>query len=179
MKKSSRAGFSKKKSVSAIFYFLGSKWALFALFATLRENGSNDFAHFAYLDRSHQYLQLLYWHHGQKKMSRPSRAPFRSKFWGLLGSKFFFWLFSKKKFFFQFFRFFSFWVQNCKKKFFSIVRSGHLRLRIFSKKVKNRNFSNSKPLYRVWVIGSVRYGIICKYKMGRSICKRPQVQKFF
>ena len=28
---------------------------------------------------------------------------------------------------------------------------------------------------RVWVIGSVRYHILCKYKMGRSICKRPQV----
>ena len=56
----STAGFSKKKSVSAIFDFLGSKWPKIKVFATLRENGSNDFAHFAYLDRSHQYLQLLY-----------------------------------------------------------------------------------------------------------------------
>ena len=59
-KKSDRARFSKKKLFLAKKIFLGSKWALFALFATLRENGSNDFAHFAYLDRSHQYLQLLY-----------------------------------------------------------------------------------------------------------------------
>ena len=29
-------------------------------FRTLLENGSNDFTHFAYLDRLDQYLQLLY-----------------------------------------------------------------------------------------------------------------------
>jgi hypothetical protein len=44
----------------AIFDLLGSKWPKIKVFATLRENGSNDFAHFAYLDRSHQYLQLFY-----------------------------------------------------------------------------------------------------------------------
>ena len=56
----STAGFSKKNLILAIFDFLGSKWPQIKVFATLRENGSNDFAHFAYLDRSHQYLQLLY-----------------------------------------------------------------------------------------------------------------------
>ena len=32
---------------------------------------------------------------------------------------------------------------------------------------------------RLWVIGSVWYRILCKCKMGRSICNRPQVQKCF
>ena len=56
----STAGFSKKKSVLAIFDFLGAKWPKIKVFASLRENGTKDFAHFAYLDRSHQYLQLFY-----------------------------------------------------------------------------------------------------------------------
>ena len=55
--------------------------------------------------------------------------------------------FFKKKFFFRFFDFFRFELKNAKKVFFSIVRSGHLRLRIFHKKVENRNFSNSMPLF--------------------------------
>ena len=45
---------------------------------------------------------------------------------------------------------------------------------IMSKLDKNRCF---RPFSRVWVIGSVRYRILCKYKMGRSICKRTQVLK--
>ena len=60
MKMGSRARFSRKNLILAIFEFLGSKYPKIKVFATLRENGSNDFAHFAYLDRSHQYLQLLY-----------------------------------------------------------------------------------------------------------------------
>jgi hypothetical protein len=53
----------------------------------LRENGSNDFAHFAYLDRSHQYLQLFYWHQVLENSSRAFRGHFRSKisvFWTFL-----------------------------------------------------------------------------------------------
>ena len=115
----STAGFSKKKSVLAIFDFLGSKWPKIKVFATLWENGSNDFAHFAYLDRSHQYLQLFYWHQVLEKSSRAFRGHFRSKFW-VFSKK----IFSKieifqKKIFFSFFRFFSFWVEKCKKSFFS------------------------------------------------------------
>ena len=33
------------------------------VFGHLLENGSNDVAHFTYLDRLDQYLQFLYWHH--------------------------------------------------------------------------------------------------------------------
>ena len=60
VKKSDRARFSKKKLFLAKKIILGSKDPKIKVFATLRENGSNDFAHFAYLDRSHQYLQLFY-----------------------------------------------------------------------------------------------------------------------
>ena len=132
MKKCSRARFSKKKSVSAIFDFLGSKHPKIKVFASLRENGTKDFAHFAYLDRSHQYLQLFYWHQLLEKSSRAFRGHFRSKFWGF--SIFFFKnrLFSKKKIFDFFFDFFRFQLKNAKKIFYPIVRSGHLRLRIFS-----------------------------------------------
>ena len=49
------------------------------VFRTLSENGSTDFAHFAYLDRSYQYLQLLYWHQVLKYASwhgfRPLKLP--------------------------------------------------------------------------------------------------------
>ena len=69
-KKSDRARFSKKILFLAIFDFLGSKHPKIKVFATLRENGSNDFAHIAYLDRSHQYLQLFYWHHARENTSR-------------------------------------------------------------------------------------------------------------
>ena len=55
-----RPDFRKKNPFRLFFEFLGSKYPKIKVFATLRENGSNDFAHFAYLDRSHQYLQLLY-----------------------------------------------------------------------------------------------------------------------
>ena len=48
------------------------------VFRTLRENATLDFAHFAYLDRSHQYLQLLYWHHCRQKSSRAFRGHFMS-----------------------------------------------------------------------------------------------------
>ena len=114
------------------------------VFHSLSENGSNNFAHFAYLDSYHQYLQLFYWHQVLEKSSWAFTGHFRSKFW--VFSKNFFQKskFFKKKFF-SIFRFFSFWVEKCKKSFFSIVRSGHLRLRIFHKKVENRNFSNSTP----------------------------------
>ena len=40
-------------------------------------------------------------------------------------------------------------------------------------------FFGQIDFFRFWVIGSVRYRILCKYKMVRSICKRPQVQIFF
>ena len=59
-KKSDRARFSKKNLILAKKFFLGSKRPKIKVFATLRENGSNDFAHIAYLGRSHQYLQLFY-----------------------------------------------------------------------------------------------------------------------
>ena len=65
-------------------------------------------------------------------------------FWG---QNFFFDFFRKKIFFFSFFDFFRFELKSAKKIFFPIGRSGHLRLRIFHKKVKNRNFSTSKPLF--------------------------------
>ena len=117
------------------------------VFRTLSENGSTDFAHFAYLDRSYQYLQLLYWHQVLEKPSWAFRGHFRSKFWGFSKKNFQKSKFFKKIFFFRFFDFFRFELKNAKKVFFSIVRSGHLRLRIFHKKVKNRNFSTSKPLF--------------------------------
>ena len=60
IKNSDRARFSKKNLILAKKIFLGSKRPKIKVFATLRENGSNDFAHIAYLDRSHQYLQLFY-----------------------------------------------------------------------------------------------------------------------
>ena len=78
------ARFLKKKSVRPRAGPLGPKRPKIEVFRTLRENGSNDFAHLAYLDRSHQYLQLFYWHHGQKKFSLAFRGHFRSKnsvFW--------------------------------------------------------------------------------------------------
>ena len=56
----STARFSKKILILAIFDFLGSKHPKIKVFATLRENASLDFAHFAHLDRSHRYLQLFY-----------------------------------------------------------------------------------------------------------------------
>ena len=117
------------------------------VFHSLSENGSNNFAHFAYLDSYHQYLQLFYWHQVLEKPSWAFTGHFRSKFW-VFSKK----IFSKieifqKKFFFRFFDFFRFELKNAKKVFFSIVRSGHLRLRIFHKKVENRNFSNSTPLF--------------------------------
>ena len=46
--------------ILAIFDFLGSKHPKIKVFSTLREHGSNEFAHIPYLDRSHQYLQLFY-----------------------------------------------------------------------------------------------------------------------
>jgi hypothetical protein len=97
----------------------------------LRKNGSKDFAHFAYLDRSHQYLQLFYWHQVLENSSRAFRGHFRSKFW-VFQKKFF----QKSKFFKKFF-FFFFWfffriqLKKAKKIFYPIVRSGHPRLRIF------------------------------------------------
>ena len=116
------------------------------VFHSLSENGSNNFAHFAYLDRSHQYLQLLYWHQVLEKSSWAFTGHFRSKFWVFSKKKISKIEIFQKKFFFSIFRFFSFWVEKCKKSFFSIVRSGHLRLRIFHKKVENLDFSTSKPL---------------------------------
>ena len=56
----STAGFSKKNLNFALFGFLWSKWLKIRLFVNLLKNGSADFAHIAYLDRSHQYLQLFY-----------------------------------------------------------------------------------------------------------------------
>ena len=147
MKNTSRARFSKKNLILAKKFFLGSKRPKIKVFATLRENGSNDFAHIAYLDRSHQYLQLFYWHQVLEKSSRAFRGHFRSKFWVFQKNFFSKIEIFQKKIFFSIFRFFSFWVEKCKKSFFSIVRSGHLRLRIFHKKVENRNFSNSTPLF--------------------------------
>ena len=117
------------------------------VFHSLSENGSNNFAHFAYLDSYHQYLQLFYWHQVLEKPSWAFTGHFRSKFWVFSKKKIQKSKFFKKNFFFSIFRFFSFWVEKCKKSFFSIVRSGHLRLRIFHKKVENRNFSNSMPLF--------------------------------
>ena len=70
-KKSDRARFSKKNLILAKKKFLGSKWLKIKVFATLRENASLDFAHFAYLDRSHQYLQLFYWHQVLENSFRP------------------------------------------------------------------------------------------------------------
>ena len=75
-KKTDRARFSKKNLILAIFDFLGSKHPKIKVFATLRENGSNDFAHFAYLDRSHRYLQLFYWHQPRENSFRPSKMRF-------------------------------------------------------------------------------------------------------
>ena len=60
IKNSDRARFSRKILFLAQKFFLGSKYPKIKVFATLRENGTKDFAHFAYLDRSHQYLQLFY-----------------------------------------------------------------------------------------------------------------------
>ena len=56
----STAGFLKKNLNFALFGFLWSKSMFFDVFRTLRENGTEDFVPFAYLDRSHQYLQLFY-----------------------------------------------------------------------------------------------------------------------
>ena len=50
-------------------------------FDHLKEAGSPDFAHFAYLDRSYQYLQLFYWHH----VRQVSQIFFISNFWSNLG----------------------------------------------------------------------------------------------
>ena len=56
-KKSDTAGFSKK---NLDFGVLGVFMVKNGVFRTFLENGSNDFAHFAYLDRLGRYLQLLY-----------------------------------------------------------------------------------------------------------------------
>ena len=56
-KKTDTAGFSKKNLKYCAFWVFMVK---IEVFRTLRENATVDFAHFAYLDRSHQYLQLLY-----------------------------------------------------------------------------------------------------------------------
>ena len=56
----STAGFFSKTLVRPRAGPLGPKRPKIEVFRTLRENGSNDFAHIAYLDRSHQYLQLFY-----------------------------------------------------------------------------------------------------------------------
>ena len=60
IKNSDRARFSKKNLISAKKKILGSKHPKIKVFATLRKIETQDFAHFAYLDRSHQYLQLFY-----------------------------------------------------------------------------------------------------------------------
>ena len=156
MKKSNRARFSKKKSVSAIFDFLGSKWPKIKVFATLWENGSNDFAHFAYLDRSHHYLQLFYWHQVLEKSFWAFRGHFRWTFW--VFSKKSFWKIEKfsKKFFFSIFRFFSFWVEKCKKFFFPLWGQVIWDLEFFTKKSKIESFRLLSHFSRVWVTGSVR-----------------------
>ena len=56
-KKSSTVGFLKK---NLDFGQKGFFMVKNGFFRTFLENGSNDFAHFAYLDRLDQYLQLLY-----------------------------------------------------------------------------------------------------------------------
>ena len=66
------------------------------------------------------------------------------------------------------------------KVFMSICKKPHAREKscsriisiIMSKLAQNRSFG---PFSRDWDLGSVRYRILCKYKMGRSICKRIQV----
>ena len=117
--KSDEVRFSKKMLNFAIFHLLGPKWPKIEVFRMLHKNGSEDFAHFAYLDRSHQYLQLFYWHQVLEKSSWAFRGHFRWKFWAF--SKNFFFKnrnFSKKNFFFDFSIFFVLsWKMQ--KKFFS------------------------------------------------------------
>ena len=136
-KKNYTAGFFPKTLVRPRAGPLGPKWPKIEVFRTLRGNGSNDFVHLAYLDRSHQYLQLFYWHQVLENSSWPSRAPFRSKFWGLLGSKFFFSTFFKKKFFFSVFSIFFVLSWKLQKKIFFPLGGQVTRdLEFFTKKSK-------------------------------------------
>ena len=89
------------------------------VFVQFLEFASLGFAHFPYLDRLDQYLQLLYWHHGRKKMSRAFRGHFRSKI--RARDRFFFQksTFFKKKFFRFFFSIFFDFSWKMQKKIFT------------------------------------------------------------
>ena len=59
--------------------FLGHFRSKISVFWTFLKKYCSDRSDIAYLDRSYQYLQLFYWHHGQKKMSRAFRGVFSRK----------------------------------------------------------------------------------------------------
>ena len=111
------------------------------VFVQFLEFASLDFAHFPYLDRLDQYLQLLYWHHGRKKMSRGFRGHFRSKIRARDRKSTFF----KKIFFRFFFSIFFDFSWKVQKNFFTPLW-GQVTWD-FHKKIQNRNFSNSKPFF--------------------------------
>ena len=62
-----------------------------------------------------------------------------------------------------------------KKFFFPLWGQVTWDLEFFTKKSKIETFRILCHFFRVWVTGSVRYRILCKYKMGRSICNRFKV----
>ena len=72
---------SSRPSKMSFFGFILCLRESNVVFGHLKEDGSPDFAHFAYLDRSYQYLQLFYWHH----VCQVSQIFFISNFWSNLG----------------------------------------------------------------------------------------------
>ena len=100
-RKVTNSDFRRKKCPGPKSGQTGPNRAQNEVFVQFLEFASLDFAHFPYIDRLDQYLQLLYWHHGRKKMSRAFRGHFRSKI--RARDRFFF--LPKSTFFFDFFRF--------------------------------------------------------------------------
>ena len=178
--KVTKPDFRKKISFWLFWHFHSQNSQKSRFLPLWEKNATLYFADFAYLDRSHRYLQLFYWHQVLEKSSWPSRGHFRPKNQkirfrlGVKNRKF------SKKNFFSFFSIFFVWSWKLQKKiFFPLWGQVTWDLEFFQKKSKIEIFRILSHFYRVWVIGSVRYRKKCKYKMGRSICKRPQVQLFF